>query len=57
MDGEEDSREQIVKVSRWLAIKLNIYIQEKSTYAKFTQSHKMFFLIFFIKLSYLGGEY
>ncbi|KAL5271269.1 hypothetical protein ACHWQZ_G001792 [Mnemiopsis leidyi] len=54
VDGDDVTKDQISKVSRWLAIKLNIFIQEKSTYAKITQSHRMFILIFLTKIFYLG---
>ena len=57
VDGDDVTKDQISKVSRWLAIKLNIFIQEKSTYAKITQSHRMFILIFLTKIFYLGGKH
>ena len=53
VEQDNDVREDIEKASRWMATKLNIFIQEQSIYAKITQTHRMFILIFVTKVLYL----
>lgn len=52
VDGEDNTSSSISKAGRWLAIKLNIYMQENSKYAQLTERHRMFFVIIFIKFLY-----